>query len=53
MLDELVLCLWDLQMKGRFTLHVFHVAGTCMIASGIDGLSRGEMVRGVAKGMDM
>jgi hypothetical protein len=38
-LDELVHVLWKLQMSGEFTLHVDHVAGNCMIASGIDGLS--------------
>ena len=37
-------------MKGNFTLHLFHVAGTRMIASGIDGLSRGDKLEGVMKG---
>lgn len=53
MLDELIPNLWDLQMHGMFVLHVFHVAGTRMIESGIDGLSCGKMVGGIAKGMSM
>ena len=49
-LDDLVHKLWKLQMNGEFTLHVYHVAGTRMIASGIDGLSRGDKSEGIAKG---
>ena len=49
-LDELVHTLWQLQMNGEFTLHVYHVAGTRMIASGIDGLSRGDKSEGIARG---
>jgi hypothetical protein len=49
-LNELVFELWNLQMKGDFTLHVYHVAGTRMIESGIDGLSRGDKLEGVGLG---
>jgi hypothetical protein len=49
-LNELVFELWSLQMKGDFTLHVFHVSGTRMIESGIDGLSRGDKLEGIGKG---
>ena len=30
-------------IEGNFLLHIYHIAGTRMIASGIDGLSRGEL----------
>ena len=52
-LDDLVHQLWKLQMTGDFTLHVYHVAGTRMIESGIDGLSRGDKSEGIAKGVGM
>lgn len=35
--------LWSLCVKGNFILHVVHVAGTRMIDTGIDGLSRGDV----------
>ena len=52
-LDELVHQLWKLQMTGEFVLHVYHVAGTRMIASGIDGLSRGDKTEGIARGVSV
>ena len=52
-LDELVHVLWKLQMDGEFTLHVYHVAGTRMIASGIDGLSRGDKTEGISRGISV
>ena len=33
-------------------LHIIHVAGTRMIAQGTDGLSRGDLLEGVMKGID-
>jgi hypothetical protein len=36
-----------------FTLHLVHVAGTRMIAQGTDGLSRGSLLEGVARGEDV
>jgi hypothetical protein len=50
-LDDLVHRLWKLQMGGEFTLHVYHISGTRMIESGIDGLSRGDKSEGIAKGI--
>ena len=52
-LDKLVHQLWKLQMNGEFVLHVYHVAGTRMIASGIDGLSRGDKTEGIARGISV
>jgi hypothetical protein len=52
-LNDLVFALWQMQMKGDFTLHVIHVSGTRMIASGIDGLSQGDKLEGVTRGNTM
>jgi len=49
-LFELVLELRKLEMMGTFKLHLIHVAGTRMIESGIDGLSRGDFNTGVMTG---
>ena len=42
-----------LELDARFTLYVVHVAGTRMIAQGIDGLSRGVLLEGVMAGEDI
>jgi hypothetical protein len=42
-LHEMVTELRELSLKGKFTLHIFHIAGSKMIQIGIDGLSRGEL----------
>ena len=52
-LDCLILSLWKTQMKGTLILHVIHIAGTRMIESGIDGLSRGDKTEGISRGMDI
>ena len=52
-LDELVFRLWKLQMDGKFSLFMYHVAGTRMIQAGIDGLSRGDKSEGIARGMSV
>ena len=52
-LHGLVLRLRKLEMEGNMILHVIHVAGTRMIRSGIDGLSRGDTHEGVAVGRNM
>ena len=52
-LDDLVHELWRLQMTGDFTLNVYHVAGTRMISSGIDGLSQGDKSEGIAQGVSV
>lgn len=43
LLDELILEMIELSIRGNFVLHFFHMAGTRMIAMGIDGASRGEL----------
>ena len=50
-LDGLVFELWDLQMHHDFDLFVYHIAGTRMIESGVDGLSRGDKGEGVSRGL--
>lgn len=50
-LDQLVFELWNLQMHYDFDLYVYHIAGTRMIESGVDGLSRGDKGEGVARGI--
>ena len=52
-LFELVLELRKLELTGRFKLHLIHVAGTRMIESGVDGLSRGDESTGVMAGASM
>ena len=49
-LNKLIFRLWELQMQCNFDLYVYHIAGTQMIESGIDGLSRGDKSEGIAKG---
>jgi hypothetical protein len=53
LLNELVFKLWRLQMHEGFELYVYHIAGTRMIESGIDGLSRGDKFEGIARGVPM
>ena len=45
-LDEMVLELRLLAIRGNFVLRLLHIAGTRMIELGIDGLSRGELQLG-------
>jgi hypothetical protein len=52
-LNELVFRLWQLQMTHCFELFVYHIAGTRMIECGIDGLSRGDKLEGIASGTPM
>ena len=42
-LHDMVTELRMLTLRGNFVLHLYHIPGTRMIASGIDGLSRGEI----------
>jgi len=46
----LVLRLRKLELHHRLKLHVIHISGTRMIASGIDGLSRGDTGEGILGG---
>ena len=50
---ELVERLQVLTMRAGIKIHVFHVAGTRMIAQGIDGVSRGYLGHGVMAGQTM
>ena len=52
-LNDLIFRLWNLQMKGNFVVYLIHIAGTRMINSGIDGLSRGDKAEGIALGKDV
>ena len=49
-LDDLIFQLWEMQMHEDFSLFVYHVAGTRMISSGVDGLSRGDKGEGINQG---
>lgn len=49
-LFALVLRLRKLEIKAGWDLHVLHIAGTRMIASGVDGLSRGDGMTGIMGG---
>ena len=49
-LCDLALRLHKAALFGGVILHVIHVAGTRMKESGIDGLSRGDMLDGMLKG---
>jgi hypothetical protein len=51
LLFELVLRLQQFDMTGLLRLHITHVSGTRMIAQGTDGLSRGDMMDGVMRGV--
>jgi hypothetical protein len=53
LLFDLVLHLRILQQRNNLVIHIIHVAGTRMIASGIDALSRGSANEGVMRGEDL
>jgi hypothetical protein len=48
-LFEIILKIRLLAIKFQFLLHLPHIAGTRMIQSGVDGLSRGEILLGQLK----
>ena len=52
-LFELIVKVYILEMNFQCRIQFIHVAGTRMIASGVDGLSRGDMYEGVMKGISM
>lgn len=52
-LFDLVLELKLMEMEEGLFLHVIHVAGTCMIQQGTDGLSRADQSSGVMSGGQM
>ncbi len=53
LLHKLVLQLCKVEMSHKFILHMVHVAGMRMIEQGMDGLSWGSFLEGVAIGRDM
>jgi hypothetical protein len=53
LLFELVLTLWQLEIKHNLLLQVVHVSGKMMIAQGTDRLSRADHSEGVMRGIDM
>ena len=52
-LCALVLRLRKLEMRTGMILHIIHVSGKRMIASGVDGMSRGDHSTGVMAGKDL
>ena len=50
-LHQMVTELRLLTLRGNFLLHLFHIAGTRMIAIGVDGLSRGELQLGALENL--
>jgi hypothetical protein len=46
-LSDIILRLRILQQRSGCIIHVIHIAGTCMKAAGIDGLSRGDLLEGM------
>ena len=45
-------CLYRAQWAGGFILHVLHISGKRMKATGVDGLSRGDHSEGMMAGED-
>jgi hypothetical protein len=48
-LNQIILCLRKVEQSTGCILHVIHIAGTRMKASGVDGLSRGDMLERMLK----
>ena len=40
-------------MDGMVIIHLVHISGRRMIVSGVDGLSRGDITKGVMRGEDI
>ena len=51
-LSEIILRLRKVERDAGLILHVIHISGKRMKASGIDGLSRGDMLEGMMAGVD-
>ena len=49
---EIVIRLYQVHIRDESILHVIHIAGTRMIESGIDGISRGDNLGGMMRGMN-
>ena len=52
-LFELILRLRKVKLEENIRLHIIHVAGTRMIVSGVDALSRDETSKGVMEGKNI
>ena len=52
MLFEIVMRLHQVQIRGEIISHVIHIAGKRMIEAGIYGLSRGNNLGGMMRGMN-
>ena len=51
-LSAIILQLYQAICNGDLILHVIYVAGTCMKALGLEGLSRGDLLEGMMEGED-
>jgi hypothetical protein len=51
-LSEIVFRVHKAERDGGFLLHVIHISGKRMKASGVDGLSRGDLMEGMMGGQD-
>jgi hypothetical protein len=51
-LSEIVFRVHKAERDGGFILHVIHISGKRMKASGVDGLSRGDLTEGMMGGQD-
>ena len=49
---DIVLRLHQVQMVGQLILHVIHIAGSRMIEAGIYGISRGDNLVGMIRGLN-
>jgi hypothetical protein len=50
-LFELVLRLKKLEMLAGLNIHLVHISGHCMIADGMDNISRGSLTEGIMSGI--
>jgi hypothetical protein len=51
-LSEIVFRIHKAERDGGFILHINHILGKCMKASGVDGLLRGDLTEGMMGGHD-
>ena len=51
-LNDIVFRLHKAKRDGGFILHVLHISGKRMKATGVDGLSRGDLTKGMLTGVD-
>ncbi len=51
-LNDIVFRLHKAEREGGFILHVLHISGKRMKATGVDGLSRGDLTEGILAGAD-